>query len=141
MAHFDFVVVGYGGETKMIKPFRKNTTVSNSKRQSFHSTRIGNPFTVKEIHFSFALNTQRLLQNSVWVCGSAETPDDQRPAGFNLLAGLGGEDYMVGDGQEGLIKIPINEKFNGGYYLVVESYNADPINSHTVDVTVLYEES
>ena len=103
-------------------------------RRTYVSNRIMVPFYLNEIRPAFALNTQRLLQLTFWIVAAGAWADGVRPAGINLLAGIGPQDYIVGDGAEGEKNIRVRRWFPPGLYFAVEANNTDPANAHTLDV-------
>ena len=123
-------------------PARFHSTVAAATRTpSFSSERFIQPTRIEAVRVSFALNTQRTLRLRFWLAMSTSTrtttgSNQTVPTeGRNLLAGWGDVDYVVGDGQEGEIRIPLNVDHPGGFYLCVDADNQDGSNSHTVDVT------
>lgn len=123
-----------------LPPFAKTATVPVSSRRTYVSGRIDGPFVIDKIRIAFRFNTQNYLQVSAWVIGAPSVLDDTRPAGINLLSGLGGDDYIVGAGNEGEIVIPIGRRFDG-QYVAWEAYNTDTSNTHTLNARFdLYRE-
>ena len=122
--------------SRQLDPAIFQETVPANTRRTYVSSRFSDPFTVKNIRPAFALNTQRNLRVTVWVTEQQAVADNERPTGLNLFADRGTRDYIVGDGAEGELNIPIRRNFPGGYRIAVEAENINPGNTHTLDVLV-----
>lgn len=115
-----------------LPPFRKVATIAVSTRQSFVSRLIQERFFVEAFRVVYKPNTQNLLQVAPWIVDAESIANDERPSGINLVAGWGGTDYLVGNGLEGEMIIPIGRWFEPGR-VCIEAYNADPTNTHTLN--------
>ena len=111
-------------------------SIPASTRKTFLSERFDTDFTIENIRPAFAINTQRNLQLTVWVTSEASVLDNVRPQGINLFGGRGTRDYLVGDGEEGELNVPIKRTFPGGFMIAIEANNTNGGSSHTLDVLV-----
>jgi len=121
---------------RSIPPFIQLQTIAAATRQSFAGTVIMRPYWIEDIRVAWALNTQRLLQVSVWVSFDGAPANNVRPTGINLMSGYGARDYIVGDGLDGEFVLPVQRQFPAGTRLIAEGFNTDTPNTHTMNLRV-----
>jgi len=124
-----------------LAPFITNQSIAASTISAFFSNQLTFPFYVSTVRVAFALNTQRLLQVRCVVTDSASfasviPPPIRHVPGIPLFAPQGGQDFIVGDGQEGEIVVPIHRSFPRGFRISVEGWNLDAGAAHTLDTRV-----
>jgi len=127
--------------TREIQPFTQNRTIAASTLQAFFSEPFTFNFQVGIIRIAFADNTQRFLRVRVVITDESSIaavipPPETHVPGLSLLGSWGGQDYVVGDGPEGELNIPIFKEFPAGLRVAVEGYNTDGASTHTLDVRV-----
>ena len=108
-------------------------SIPANSRRVFVSNLITRPFFLETVRMAFALNCQRYLRVTPWVVDVDAVANDTRPTGINLFSTWGGQDYVVGSGDEGGLIIPIGRRFETGR-IAFEAYNTDAVNVHTLDV-------
>lgn len=118
--------------TIQLPPVNFVRSVPFSTRVNYVTDRFKRPTFIDKIHYSFAVNTQRLLQLSFWWIQSPAVANNQYPEGLNFLSLAGLDFYVVGDGQEGEQVISVGRTMPPGYYCV-SAYNASGANPHTLD--------
>lgn len=116
-------------------PIIYNQTVAPLTRQTFASSLIDWPFYIDTVRIAFALNTARTLQVRVWISDVPAVANNVIPSGIGLFSGIGADDYVVGDGTEGELIVPIGRAFPGHKYVLCEGNNLDIFN-HTLDVRI-----
>lgn len=110
-----------------------NDIVPPLTRMTLQSDLIDWPFEIDIVRVAFALNTGRTLEIRLWVADAGSVPNNVAPTGISVLAGRGASDYVVGDGAEGELVIPIGKRFPGRRYLLCDANNTD-VFQHTIDV-------
>ena len=98
------------------------------------SHRISTPFQLVDMSFSFALNTNRLLQIKPFVSPDASAPASGEPSGFNLLFEYGQAHYVTGDDQTKFFKHSFHV-YEAGSFFKIYANNIDDFD-HTVDVHI-----
>lgn len=120
------------------EPFQVVQDVPSTYVSSYLSDLYPFDFWIHQVRISFELNAQRLLQIRVYVTGSSGfnsgvPPTGIRASGIPIIGSRGGQAYVVGDGEEGEIVIPVNRPFPKGNRICFEGYNTDPSDVHSID--------
>ncbi|MBA7577385.1 hypothetical protein ES708_19236 [subsurface metagenome] len=95
------------------------------------------PYTIRSLHASFALGTDRTLQLRFFLSRDPEAPASGFPTGDDLLSIYGQTSYLVGDDEhkEFPHEIPVLES---GTYLKVYGLNIDTFE-HTLDAHIVID--
>ena len=123
-----------------IPPIPFQQSIPAATRAVYFSEKFNGELVVEKIRIAFELNTQRTMKIRAWITFDQTTRTLTSPAtaltvnsGLPLMGVRGTQDYVVGDGQEGTITIPIGRKFPRGCYLAVDAENSDS-TAHALDV-------
>jgi len=125
-------------------PVRFSPSTAAVTRAAVFSARFTSTIEVIQCRIAFELNAQRVVKVRLWMTNGATTQAvtavagvtsaGHVPTGRNLLAGGGSIDYVVGDGQEGEITIPLGA-VGRDFNLCADIDNTDAVYAHVVDVT------
>lgn len=95
------------------------------------------PYTIRSLHTSFALGTDRTLQVHFFRSPDSSTPTSGQPSGHDLLTPYGQVSYLVGDDEQKVFphEIPVLER---NTFLKVYAKNTD-VFDHTVDAQIIID--
>lgn len=95
------------------------------------------PYTIRSLHSSFALGTDRTLQLRFFLSRDPEAPATGLPTGDDLLSIYGQVPYLVGDDERKEFPHEI-EVPDSGTYLKVYGNNTDTF-AHTLDAHIIID--
>lgn len=95
------------------------------------------PYTIRSLHASFALGTDRTLQVRFILSRDDEAPAAGRPTGTDLLSIHGQIPYLVGDDEQKSFPHEI-QVLESGTYLKVHGINSDAF-AHSLDAQIIID--
>ena len=111
-----------------------NGTCSANDVLTLVSNRISSPFTIEDLSFHFALNTNRTLELKPFISSDDNAPSSGEPSGFNFLHEYGQSSKVVGDDEPKFFRHNYTVR-EAGSYLKIYANNTDAFD-HTVDVHI-----
>ncbi len=109
-------------------------TCSANSEKTLVSDRISSPFTIVDLSFHFALNTNRTLQLKPFIAPDNHAPSSGEPNGYNPLEEYGQANYVTGDDQTKFFRHNFTVEESGSY-LKIYANNTDSFD-HTIDVHI-----
>jgi hypothetical protein len=121
-------------EMVKIPPFivKPATDIPVSTRQTFVSRRFRNPLFVERIGGTVAVNSQMLVEISLFELFTSIVPDDELPPGNNFLSGGGQQAFLTDDGESGLLQFDVQQWTMNGARLAFSINNTDSLNTQPV---------
>lgn len=124
-----------------IAPFIIQQTVGAASRKTFVSRKFKNRVYLGKVGGTVAVNSQMLVQISLYEIWTNSVEDDQIPSGNNFLSGGGQQAFITDDGESGLIEYNVDRWTSTGGFLAFSVNNTDPTNTQPVYARVeLFQE-
>lgn len=115
-----------------IAPFIIQQTIAANTRASFVSRKFKNAVYLGKLGGTVAVNSQMLVQVSLYEIWTSAVVNNEIPAGNNFLSGGGQQAFITDDGESGLIEYQINRWTSSGGFLAFSINNTDNINAQPV---------